>query len=81
MAWKQVDKYWLGYEQPSNQFLFYYQLAGDTTVNQFFPTPEALEASAEMFRENGPIWFSTTGNYFVTNPENVGEEQFRRRAA
>lgn len=80
MAFTQVAKYWLGYEQPSNQFLFYYQLQGNNTINQFFPTPDAFEALAEMFRENSPIWYSTTGNYFITNPENVGEDQFRRRA-
>lgn len=81
MAWKKVEKYWLGYGQPTKQFFFYYQLEGDNTVHQFFPTPAEFSALADMFRNEGPISYSTDGKYFVTASENVGEGEFMPRVA
>ncbi len=73
MPWKNVDKYYLGYNVAGKQFYFYYHLQGETVVNQFFPTPQEFIALADMFRNEGPISFNTDGNYFVTSPEAVGE--------
>ncbi len=81
MAWKKVEKYWLGYGQTNKQFFFYYQLEGETVVNQIFPTAAEFHALADMFRNEGPISYSTTGQYFVTAPENVGEGELAPRAA
>ncbi|MGH9939590.1 MAG: hypothetical protein ACREAM_25395 [Blastocatellia bacterium] len=75
MAWKKVEKYWLGYNIPEQQFLFSYKLEGKATVNQLFPTPEEFLALADMFRNEGPISFNTTSKYFTTAPEEVGEEE------
>ena len=75
MAWKTVEKYYLGYSIAQKQFYFYYQLQGETSVKQFFVTPEAFVALGDMFRNEGPISFNTDGNYFVTAPEAVGEEE------
>jgi hypothetical protein len=73
MAWKTVVNYHLGYNVPNKQFLFYYQLQGETVVKQIFPSPADFIALADMFRNEGPISFNTVGNYFVTSPEAVGE--------
>lgn len=73
MAWKRVESYWLGYGLPTKQFYFYYQLAGDSSVHQMFPTPEEFFALADMFRNEGPISFNTDGQYFSSAPEEVGE--------
>ena len=81
MAWKKVDKYYLGYGQADKQFFFYYRLEGDGTVTQMFPTAPEFHALADMFRNEGPIWYSTTGKYFVTDPESVGEGELAPRAA
>lgn len=81
MAWKKVDKYWLGYGQTNKQFFFYYKLEGETSVVQMFPTPAEFSALADMFRNEGPISYSTTGKYFVTEPENVGEGELMPRVA
>ena len=75
MAWKTVEKYYLGYNVVKKQFYFYYQLQGETSVKQFFVTPEEFVALGDMFRNEGPISFNTDGNYFVTAPEAVGEEE------
>lgn len=81
MAWKKVEKYWLGYGQTNKQFFFYYKLEGDPTVIQIFPTAAEFTALADMFRNEGPISYSTTGQYFVTAPEDVGEGEFLPRVA
>jgi hypothetical protein len=75
MAWKQVDKYYLGYNAGTKQFMFYYSLQGDAAVRQFFPDPPAFVALSEMFRNEGPISYNTDGDYFVTGPEAVGEAE------
>jgi hypothetical protein len=75
MAWKQVDKYWLGYSVHKRTFYFYYRLVGEGTVFQIFPSPEEFSALADMFRNEGPISYNTDGKYFVTAPEEVGEEE------
>jgi hypothetical protein len=73
MAWKIVDKYCLGYNLATKQFYFYYQLQGETTITQFFPSAQEFIALADMFRNEGPISYNTDGNYFVTAPGAVGE--------
>ena len=75
MAWKRVDKYWLGYSLSKKSFYFYYRLQGETSVHQFFPTPDHFVGLADMFRNEGPINFNTTGKYFVTAAEEIGEEE------
>lgn len=75
MAWKQVQKYALGYNLADKQFYFYYWLVGDTTAYQFFPSPEEFVALGDMFRNEGPISFDTDLDYFVTSGERVGEEE------
>jgi hypothetical protein len=73
MAWKTVDKYYLGYNLGTKQYYFYYRFVSETTVQQIFPSAQEFMALADMFRNEGPISFNTTGNYFVTAPEAVGE--------
>ncbi len=75
MAWKKVDKYWLGFSVQKKQFYFYYKLEGENVVYQFFPVPDEFVALADMFRNEGPINFNTTGKYFVTAAEEIGEEE------
>ena len=75
MAWKLVDKYRLGYSISKKQFYFYYQLKGNGTVYQFFPSPEEFVGLADMFRNEGPINFNTDAKYFVTAAEEIGEEE------
>ena len=75
MAWKRVDKYWLGYSNAKKQFYFYYRLQGVSTVYQFFPTPEEFVGLADMFRNEGPINYNTDRKYFVTAAEEIGEEE------
>ena len=72
MAFKTVEKYYLGYNVAPKQFLFYYQLQGETVVHSFPVAAQEFVALADMFRNEGPISFNTTG-YFVTGPEAVGE--------
>jgi hypothetical protein len=73
MAWKVVDNYYLGYNISSKQFLFYYHFQGEAAVQQIFPSATEFVALADMFRNEGPIYFNTDVNYFVTSPEAVGE--------
>lgn len=75
MAWKKVEKYYLGYGITKRSFYFYYKLHGENTVHQFFPTPEEFIGLSDMFRNEGPISFNTDGNYFVTASEEIGEEE------
>ncbi len=75
MAWKRVDKYWLGYSVAKKSFSFYYRLEDDGTVHQFLPTPAEFLGLADMFRNEGPIKFSTVGKYFVTATEKIEEEE------
>jgi hypothetical protein len=75
MAWKIVDKYRLGYHVQKRSFFFYYQLEGESTVYQIYPSPMEAMALADMFRNEGPIHFNTSGKYFVTEAEEVGEEE------
>jgi hypothetical protein len=75
MAWKTVEKYRLGYNVQKRAFYFYYRLAGDNTVYQLYPSPAEFMALADMFRNEGPIHFNTAGKYFVTEAEEVGEEE------
>ena len=75
MAWKRVARYSLGFNIVSSEFYFYYRLEGETTTQQIFPSPEEFLALADMFRNEGPVNFNTDGNYFVTAPEIVGEEE------
>ena len=75
MAWLRVENYWLGYSLPKKQFYFYYKLAGESVVHQFFPTPEEFVGLSDMFRNEGPINFNTDGSYFVTAAEQIGEEE------
>ena len=75
MAWQRVENYWLGYSVPNKQFYFYYRLQGDGTVYQLFPTPDYFHALADMFRNEGPINYNTTGKYFVTAAEEIGEQE------
>jgi hypothetical protein len=75
MAWKTVDKYRLGYHVQKRAFYFYYRLEGENTVYQLYPSPMELMALADMFRNEGPIHFNTDGKYFVTEAEEVGEEE------
>ncbi len=73
MPWVPVDKYWLGYSVKKKQFYFYYQLSGDATIHQLFPTPEEFLGLSDMFRYEGPIQYSTDNEYFTTTAEAVGE--------
>lgn len=77
MAWKRVDKYWLGYSITKKKFYFYYRLQGEGTVYQIFPSPEEFVGLADTFRNEGPINFNTSGKYFVTAAEEIGEEETR----
>jgi hypothetical protein len=79
MAWKQVENYHLGYNWLERQFYFYYKFQGEATVNQIFPSPEELIALADMFRNEGPISYNTDGDYFVTDPEAVGEGEAKKK--
>ena len=75
MTWKRVEKYWLGYSIAKKSFAFYYRLEGERTAHQFFPSPTEFVGLADMFRNEGPINFSTVGEYFVTAAEEIGEEE------
>jgi len=75
MAWLRVENYWLGYSIPKKQFYFYYKLAGESVVHQFFPTSEEFVGLSDMFRNEGPINFNTDGSYFVTAAEQIGEQE------
>jgi hypothetical protein len=75
MAWKTVDKYWLGYSMMRTQFFFYYRLQGESTVYQFFPSPQEFLGLSDMFRHEGPINYNTDRKYFVTAAEEIGEEE------
>ncbi len=75
MAWKHVANYYLGYSLSKKQFYFYYSLEGENVVHQFFPTAEEFIALGDMFRNEGPISYNTDGQYFITGPEQVGEEE------
>jgi len=75
MAWKRVARYSLGYNIVAREFYFYNRFEGETTMQQLFPSPEEFLALADMFRNEGPVNFNTDGNYFVTGPEEVGEEE------
>lgn len=75
MAWKTVDKYWLGYHTIKKQFYFYYRLQGEGKVYQIFPTPEEFVGLSDMFRNEKPIKYNTDRKYFVTGAEPVGEEE------
>lgn len=75
MAWKKVEKYYLGYNITKRSFYFYYRLKGENSVHQFFPTPEEFVGLSDMFRNEGPINFNTDKKYFVTAPEEIGEEE------
>ena len=75
MAWKKVDNYRLGFSPIERNFYFYYKLAGETTVHQFFPSPQEFLGLSDMFRNEGPIHFNTDGRYFITAAEDVGEEE------
>ena len=75
MAWKRVDRYHLGYNIVDKQFYVYYRFENETTTNQMFTSPEEFFALADMFRNEGPVNYNTDGNYFVTAPERVGEEE------
>jgi hypothetical protein len=65
----------LGTAFPKKQFYFYYSFVGEGTVFQVFPSPHEFVALADMFRNEGPINFNTTGNYFVSAAEQVGEQE------
>ncbi len=54
---------------------FYYKLEGENVVYQFFPVPDEFVALADMFRNEGPINFNTSGKYFITAAEEIGEEE------
>jgi hypothetical protein len=73
MAWSTVTNYRLGYSVVDKQFLFYFQLENDPSVNQIFVSAEELLALADMFRNEGPVNYNSDGNYFVTGAEPVGE--------
>jgi len=75
MAWKIVENYILGYSLSKKQFYFYYKIKNENRVHQIFPSPEEFVALADMFRNEGPIHYNTTGNYFVTATEEIGEEE------
>ena len=75
MAWKRVESYWLGYSLATKQFSFYYKLAGESSVQQIFPTSEEYLALADMFRNEGPINFNTDGQYFISAAEEIGEQE------
>ncbi len=73
MAWKRVEKYYLGYGLADKRFYFYYKLQDENVVHQFFPSAEAFIGLSDMFRNEGPISFNTERRYFVTAPEGIGE--------
>jgi hypothetical protein len=75
MAWKVVENYRIGYHVQKRNFFFYYQLEGESTVYQIYPSPIETMALADMFRNEGPIHFNMEGKYFVTEAEDVGEEE------
>ncbi|UCC73804.1 MAG: hypothetical protein JSV86_04385 [Gemmatimonadota bacterium] len=75
MGWKVVDKYRLGYSVEKRAFYFYYRLEGESIVYQIYPSAMEFMALADMFRNEGPIQFNTDGKYFVTEAEEVGEEE------
>ncbi len=66
MTWKRVENYSLGYSITEKRFYFYYTLVGENVTHQFFPSPQEFLALADMFRNQGPINFNTTGQYFVS---------------
>jgi hypothetical protein len=74
MAWIKVESYSLGYSIKDKKFLFNYNLEGDKAVYQIFPTAEEFIGLADMFRNEGPVNFNSTGNYFTTDSEAVGRD-------
>ena len=75
MVWKRVENYWLGYSLETKRLSFYYKLEDESVVHQIFPGTQENLALADMFRNEGPIKFNTDGRYFISAPEEVGEEE------
>jgi hypothetical protein len=48
MAWKRVENYALGYQITKRSFLYYYNLEGEQSIHQFFPTPDEFIALGDM---------------------------------
>ena len=78
MAWSTVNWYSLGFNIATKQSYFYYGLDGDNTAYQVFVTAPQLTALADMFRNEGPIRFSSDGHYFVSNQEHLAHSQVVR---
>jgi hypothetical protein len=72
MPFKRVESYSLGYSIPQKQFHFDYALAGESSVNQIFLTPQEFMALADMFRNEGPIDFNIDGQFFVSSAKQIG---------
>jgi hypothetical protein len=79
MAWSKVTWYSLGFDIVDKECYFYYGLEGDSSAHQISVNAAELHALADMFRNEGPVSFSSDGNYFVTNQERVGEGEIKRR--
>ena len=68
---KKVEGYILSFKKNSKEFLFWYQVDG--IQNCIHVSPQEFMALADMFRNEGPIYFD--GERFDTSVELVGEEE------
>ena len=71
MDWKKVDGYILSYNKDSKEFLFWYGVDGG--YRPIHVSPQEFMALADMFRNEGPVFFN--GKRFDTSTELVGEEE------
>jgi hypothetical protein len=73
MAFVTVRGYALGFSVADKRFSVYYWLEDRSTVTQLFVDATQFSALADMFRNEGPVYYETDGQYFVTSQEVVGE--------
>ncbi len=72
MPWKNVDSYTVGYNIGTKQFIFYYQLHGESVIHSINPSAQDFIGLTTMFKNETTISFNTDGNYFASGPEPVG---------
>jgi hypothetical protein len=73
MPWKKADTYNLGYSIVNRQFIFYFHLENENVAHSINVSAPEMTALSDMFRNEGPMFFNTDGNYFATATELVGE--------
>jgi hypothetical protein len=75
VASQQVASYALRFDITRRQFLLFYTLAGEArpTAFPYALSPQEFSALADMFRNEGPIFFNADQQYFTTAAEHIGE--------